>query len=119
MLPLASPREGARQVNLYLTPAERQAQASRDPVERTRELLRDYQSVFASDAGQRVLLDLLRRTGVMLSTYDPKDTTPAAMQHREGQRAVGLYLVRQLNAHPDAALRLAATGNTAALFPDP
>lgn len=106
-------------VNLYLTPAERKRQAEQDPVERAHALARDYQVVFSSEAGQRVLLDLLRRTGVMLATYDPSDATPAAMQHREGQRAVGLYLVRQVNAHPDAALRLAATGDTAALFPAP
>ena len=103
---------------LWATLAERLRRKDEDPVARARELAADYQRTFGSDAGQRVLADLLRRTGVMLTTAQPGEAGTTALLLREGQRQVGLYIVRQVNAEPDAALRLAQTGDTATLFPD-
>lgn len=103
---------------LWTTLAERLRLRDADPVARARELAADYQTTFATTAGQRVLADLLRRTGVMLTTAQPGETRTTALLLREGQRQVGLYIVRQINAEPDAALRLARTGDTAELFPE-
>jgi hypothetical protein len=103
---------------LWATIAERLRRRDEDPIQRARELAADYQRTFAGDAGQRVLADLLRRTGVMLSTAAPGEDGTTGLLLREGQRQVGLYIVRQVNAEPDAALRLAQHGNTASLFPE-
>lgn len=102
--------------NLYPSPAEREARREADPVAWRQQLAADYRGTFGSEQGQRVLLDLLRRTGVMRGTYREGEATPFDMQHREGQRAIGLYIVTLINEHPDAALRLAATGDTRAVF---
>jgi ABC-type sugar transport system substrate-binding protein len=102
--------------NLYPTPNEREARRDIAPEAWRQQLAADYRATFATEQGGRVLLDLLRRTGVMKGTYDPNDPTADGMKHREGQRAIGLYIVALINEHPDAALRLAATGDVRGVF---
>lgn len=87
-----------------------------DPATAARVLAADYQHVFSGDAGHRVLADLLRRSGVLLTTYREGDETPQAMAVREGQRMLGLYIIRQLNETPDTIARFARTGETRELY---
>lgn len=92
----------------------RRAPATQDEAaEARRELAKSYRRVFGTDDGQAVLADLLRRSGVMLSSYQP-DTHETAF--REGQRRLGLYLIEMVTQHPDAALKLAQSGDTESLF---
>lgn len=72
-----------------------------------------YQTLFGTASGQEVLADLLRRTGVLLPSFGDGDARADA--YREGQRAVGLYLIRMTTESPEAADRLAMTGQTEAL----
>lgn len=96
-------------------PARDRYQGGRDPVAVARQLAADYQAVFATPSGQRVLADLLARTGVLMGTY--RDGAPG-MEFREGQRAAGLYVIRQLNETPDSLARFAVSGKTQEFFPD-
>lgn len=73
----------------------------------------DYRHVFASESGQRVLADLLRRAGVMQTSHDGN---PMQTAYAEGKRRIGLELIEMINADPGAALRLATVGQTEELF---
>lgn len=86
-----------------------------EAAEAEREKARRFRRVFGSPEGQEVLADLLRRTGVLLPSYG-EGGDARADAYREGQRAVGLYLVRMVTEHPDAALKLARTGQTEGMF---
>ena len=77
-------------------------------------LRQDYRHVFGTPAGQRVLADLLGRTGVMRSAYRPRQADVTAFN--EGQRRMGLYLIERINDDPAAAERLAQSGQTEELF---
>jgi hypothetical protein len=76
-------------------------------------LIEDYQEVFRTQAGQRVLADILRRNRVIDDTFDPAPTVAA---YHEGRRRAALEIVELINDDPDAAWRLAATGETEELF---
>lgn len=85
-------------------------------VERREALIRDYRQVFMTDAGQRVLADILERGGVMQPSF--RGDGAGATAFREGQRYGALQIIEMINADPDAARRLAMTGNTEELFDD-
>lgn len=76
-------------------------------------LIEDYQEVFRTPAGQRVLADILRRNRVIDDTFDPVPTVAA---YHEGRRRAALEIVELINDDPDAAWRLAATGETEEMF---
>jgi hypothetical protein len=76
-------------------------------------LVADYRFVFASEAGQRVLADLLRRAGVLAHAYDAH---PHNHAYAEGKRAIGLELIEMINADPAAHDGLARTGETEELY---
>lgn len=82
---------------------EREAEAQRQAA-----LLRDYRTAFGGQAGRRVLLDLIARTGVMQTTHTPGD--PLATAFAEGRRRIGLEILQMLQSDPDGPLRLAETG---------
>jgi hypothetical protein len=77
-------------------------------------LLEDYRNTFGTEAGQRVLADLLRRHQVMDSTYVAGD--PMGTAYSEGKRRVALEIIEMINADPDAHRRLATTGYTEELL---
>ena len=68
---------------------EREAEAQRQAA-----LLRDYRTAFGGQAGRRVLLDLIARTGVMQTTHTPGD--PLATAFAEGRRRIGLEILQML-----------------------
>jgi hypothetical protein len=76
----------------------------------------DYRQVFGSQAGQRVLADILRRAGIMQTSFD---AVPAIAAYNEGKRRIGLEIIELLNADPADQERLARTGDTESLFPPP
>lgn len=79
-------------------------------------LIADYRVAFGGPAGQRVLADLLRRTGAMQTTWAPDGAEAVAF--REGRRRVGLEIVETINAEPDAAIAMAQSGMTEDLYDD-
>jgi hypothetical protein len=87
-----------------IRPRTREEAASRE-----QQLLLDYRHAFGSEAGKRVLDDLMTRTGVARSTIVRGD--PHASAFNEGRRSIGLEIVRAINTHPDAAKRLLASGD--------
>ena len=91
-------------------------QQARQVVEERHFLAMDYRFVFASEPGQRVLADILRRAGVMQSTYDAH---PSNAAFAEGKRRVALEIIEMINADPADRQRLALTGTTEELFPMP
>ena len=88
--------------------AARRLLTAAEAVQQQRQLAQDYRTAFATEAGQRVLADLLRRTGLARATMVQGDTHATAFN--EGRRSIGLELVRAVNASPDAAERLLRTG---------
>lgn len=95
---------------LWRTWRERRADTAETTMERARQLRLDYRQVFATDAGGRVLADILARCGVMQSSYTIGDTHETAF--REGRRRVGLELIEMINSDPEALIKLAQTGET-------
>lgn len=79
-----------------------------------RELAIDYRQTFATPHGQRVLADLLRKTGVLQTTYDAH---PPNAAYNQGRQQVGLEIIEMCNADPGARDQLALTGETETLFP--
>lgn len=79
-------------------------------------LAMDYRHVFASEPGQRVLADILRRAGVMQTSFD---AVPSIAAYNEGKRRIGLEIIEMLNADPADQERLIRTGATESLFPPP
>lgn len=59
-------------------------------------LVEDYQLVFDSPAGKKVLWDLMNRSGLLNSSY-LTGMTPMDLSFREGQRTVILHILGQLN----------------------
>lgn len=98
--------------NIFRAPPDPDGAA---PAQRLAQRLRDYQHVFASDAGQRVLADILRRGGVARTTWD--DGRPG-MELREGQRQLALYILGQTTANIARIDKLLMSGETTELFGD-
>ena len=75
-----------------------------------------YRQTFATQQGLVVLADLLRRAGLMQSSFasDPHETA-----YREGRRRLGLEIVEAINRDPDAVLAMMTSGETNSLFPNP
>lgn len=73
----------------------------------------DYRQTFATDHGQRVLADILRRAGMMQDTYDAH---PPNAAYNQGKQRVGLEIIEMINANPADQLRLAQSGETEDLF---
>ena len=57
--------------------------------------VRDLRALFSTDLGRRCLWVLLDWTGTHRQSFDPNNPTITAF--REGQRSVGLRLIRYLN----------------------
>ncbi len=68
----------------------------KDPQEQKLDILKDYQDVFKTHAGQRVLQDLMHTHWIMSSTYT-NDTTQ--MYIREGERNVVLRVLSILKVN--------------------
>lgn len=66
---------------------------------------RDYQAVYGSPEGQRVLIDILRRSGVLTVSHVAGD--PGTSQFNDGARSVGLYLCEQLRWNEPELVALA------------
>ncbi len=78
-------------------------------------LVADYRAVFASPEGRRVLADLLRRSGIVQSSFA---ADAGEMAYREGRRRIGLEIIEQINRDPGSVLTMLTSGDTAALFTD-
>lgn len=63
------------------------------------DLQEKYKSVFSSDYGREVLLDMMERNFFFRTTYVPKDSHASAVQ--EGQRGVILAIVNFINRNPN------------------
>ena len=92
----------------------RERRANRSNRDRQNALKSDYRATFGTEAGQRVLADMLIRWGVM---QDPWNGDGAeAVAYRAGKRRAGLEIIEMINADPNAAERLARTGMTEELY---
>lgn len=60
--------------------------------------VRDYQQVFGSDAGKRVLFDMMKAGHMLHSTFVPEDPHSTAL--REGERNMVLRVLAILNVDP-------------------
>ncbi len=69
---------------------------------RSEQLALDYQRVFATPEGQRVLADLMLFCGV-LQSHNERD--PVMMARLEGNREVGLRIAEFLMWKPDTYVR--------------
>lgn len=65
------------------------ARAAAELAKKARRLKKDYEAVFESPQGKRVLADLRHVTGAARSTYDPN---MVAMAVNEGMRRVWLHI---------------------------
>lgn len=54
----------------------------------------DYQQIFSSDTGKKVLWDLMKKHGLLTTTMVLKDPYESAF--REGQRAVVLEILKKM-----------------------
>lgn len=91
----------------------RERRRDEDPMEARAFLAEDYRITFGSPMGQRVLADILRRAGVMQTTFDAHPPTAA---FNEGRRRIGLEIIEMINADPAPQQAMATTGNTEELF---
>ena len=62
-------------------------------LKRSRALLSDYQTAFSTDAGKRVLWDLMKGARMLDSTLD---VDPLRMAHNEGGRFIILHILKKL-----------------------
>lgn len=85
-----------------------------DAIAQQRQLADDYRHVFGSEPGQRVLADLLRRSGITREPMVPGD--PHATAFNLGRISMGRELVRAANSDPGAADHLVQTGEIGALI---
>ncbi len=65
-----------------------------DDIEKQR--IRDYRTVFLSQKGKEVLLDMIRRNQVM-ECVDIDQTHPQGLAYREGQRRVLIEVLDTIN----------------------
>ena len=63
----------------------------------------DYQEVFNSPGGRRVLVDLMKRFHVLQPSYD---RNPHETAFREGERNAVLYILTVLNINEDSLLQM-------------
>jgi hypothetical protein len=104
---------------LWQTGGERRRRGKMSPAEVAQEqaaLAQAYRQTFATEQGRLVLADVLRRAGLMQSSFaaDPHETA-----YREGRRRIGLEIVEAINRDPDAVLAMMTSGETNTLFPNP
>ena len=104
---------------LFHTHGERRRRAKMTQPEVAQEqaaLTLAYRQTFASEQGRLVLADLLRRAGLLQSSFcaDPHETA-----YREGRRRLGLEIVEAINRDPDAVMAMMTSGETNSLFPNP
>ena len=59
------------------------------------QLIKDYNFVFGSDEGKKVLDDLAKRCHVNVTTHDKQSSTESAFL--EGQRSVFIFLNNMVN----------------------
>ena len=59
------------------------------------QLIKDYNFVFGSDEGKKVLDDLAKRCHVNVTTHDKQSSTESAFL--EGQRSVFIFLNNMIN----------------------
>jgi len=86
----------------------------RDRTTERQQLVMDYRQVFGSEAGRRVLGDILQSVGVMQTSFGPDGA--AAVAFREGRRRVGLEIIQTINVNPDAIQAAVVTGELEELF---
>lgn len=60
----------------------------------------DYKRIFSTEAGQRVIQDLINQHQILRPTYDAKSSDTNLMLIREGERAVILRILSILNVDP-------------------
>lgn len=65
--------------------------------ERQVEKLKDYQTVFETDVGQRVLYDLMREGFLIRPTHTGNLEGPNIPARCEGRRELVIYIIEQLN----------------------
>ena len=56
----------------------------------------EYQQVFDSESGKKVLRHLMRNCGMMQPSIDMKDCNPYATAFNEGRRAVVIEILQKL-----------------------
>lgn len=71
-----------------------------------KELKQDFQLVFGSDSGKRVLSYILRECSVLQPTFVDGDNIHTVM-HREGMRNAALMILTALDETPERFLQLA------------
>lgn len=71
-------------------------------------LKHDYQTVFKTPAGERVLADILRRSGV---TYPSFDANPEKARLMEGHRHLAHSIYRMVHSSDEPLLKLIAEEN--------
>lgn len=79
-------------------------------------LAQAYRQTFATEQGRLVLADVLRRAGLMQSSFA---TDPHLTAFREGRRRLALEIVEAINRDPDAVMTMLTSGETNSLFPNP
>ena len=65
----------------------------------------DYKKIFSTEAGQRVIHDLINQHQVLRPTYDLKSSDTNTMLIREGERAVVLRILGFLLVDPAVFLQ--------------
>ena len=81
------------------------AQSLLKGLSRQRRLAHDYRHVFTSPEGERVLLDLMRRGGVLSVAHVEADSHSTA--YNDGKRALGFEILRLLRWSEAQLLELA------------
>lgn len=71
-----------------------------------KELKQDFQIVFGSESGKRVLSHICRECSLLQPTYVDGDSIQTVM-HREGMRNAALMILTALDETPDRFLQLA------------
>ena len=85
-----------------------------DPAKERAALIMDYRVTFGSPIGQRVLADIMKRAGVMQTSWGADGAEATA--YRQGKQRTALEIIETINADPAAIQRTALTGNTEELF---
>ena len=99
---------------VWKTFAERREKRDVAAEERQRRI--DYRAVFGSDTGQRVLADIMQRCGVMQTSFRPG--LPDETAYNQGRQRAALEIVQTINMDPNAALKMAQSGETEDIFND-
>lgn len=73
------------------------------------DLIKDYHEVFASEAGKRVLYDLLKKGHILHANYNGNTND---MLFRDGERNIVLYIMTQINTDPQKLTELIKRGQS-------